>query len=185
MGGKSESHYGSAVCATAEIPVLRPMLPTADQVLPYLRRIDNARIYTNFGPLSLELQERLARMFGTGDNSIICASSGTSALIGAILASAGMGRASRPLAMIPGLTFPATAAAAERCGYKPYFVDVDPKSWLLDPKTLARIRASEKSAWSFRLQYSADQCCRNRGCTSCAQREYQSSLTEPRHSGPY
>jgi dTDP-4-amino-4,6-dideoxygalactose transaminase len=59
-------------------------------------------------------------------------------LIGAILASAGMGRASRPLAMIPGLTFPATAAAAERCGYKPYFIDVDPKSWLLDPKTLVR-----------------------------------------------
>ena len=116
---------------------MRPMLPTADQVLPYLRQIDATRIYSNFGALSKELQSRLARMFGTGENSVTCTSSGTSALIGAILATAGAGRPSRPLAMIPGLTFPATATAAERCGYDPYLVDVDPKSWLLDPQTIA------------------------------------------------
>jgi dTDP-4-amino-4,6-dideoxygalactose transaminase len=115
---------------------MRPLLPTADQVLPYLRRVDATRIYSNFGPLSWELQVRLAGMFGTGENSVTCTSSGTSALIGAILATAGQAGASRSLAMIPGLTFPATAAAAERCGYNPYLVDVDPKSWLLDPQTL-------------------------------------------------
>lgn len=123
-----------------EIPVMRPMLPTADQVLPYLRRVDATRNYSNFGPLSQELQGRLAGMFGTGENSVICTSSGTSALIGAILATAGPGRTSRPLAMIPGLTFPATAAAAERCGYEPYLVDVNPKSWLLDPQALLHHR---------------------------------------------
>jgi dTDP-4-amino-4,6-dideoxygalactose transaminase len=127
----------SRLSPLAEIPVMRPMLPTADLVLPYLRQIDATRIYSNFGALSQELQSRLAQMFGTGENSVTCTSSGTSALIGAILATAGAGRPSRPLAMIPGLTFPATATAAERCGYDPYLVDVDPKSWLLDPQTLA------------------------------------------------
>lgn len=33
-----------------KIPLLIPCLPTADQVLPWLRRIDEARWYTNFGP---------------------------------------------------------------------------------------------------------------------------------------
>jgi hypothetical protein len=27
------------------IPVMRPMLPTAERLLPYLRQIDHARIY--------------------------------------------------------------------------------------------------------------------------------------------
>ena len=40
------------------VPVLRPLLPTADRLVPYLRRIDATRIYTNFGPLACELERR-------------------------------------------------------------------------------------------------------------------------------
>jgi hypothetical protein len=32
------------------IPVSRPLLPVAERLLPYLRFIDAARYYTNFGP---------------------------------------------------------------------------------------------------------------------------------------
>jgi len=31
------------------IPVLRPLLPRAERLLPYLRRIDETRIYSNHG----------------------------------------------------------------------------------------------------------------------------------------
>jgi hypothetical protein len=49
------------------IPVLRPLLPQADRLLPYLRRIDASRIYTNWGPLASELECRLSGQFGLTD----------------------------------------------------------------------------------------------------------------------
>ena len=39
--------------------VLRPDVPTTDQILPYLRRIDAAKWYSNGGPLVRELERRM------------------------------------------------------------------------------------------------------------------------------
>jgi dTDP-4-amino-4,6-dideoxygalactose transaminase len=116
--------------------VFRPTLPDAGRLLPYLRRIDDSRIYTNWGPLAVELERRLAAHFGVNDGSVVSASSGTSALVGAILASAGRAKPARPLAIVPALTFVATAIAVEQCGYQPYVADVDADTWHLD---IARI----------------------------------------------
>ena len=111
------------------IPVYRPRLPDADRLLPYLRRIDDARIYTNWGPLAAELETRLARHFGVPDHAVVSAASGTSALVGAILASAGRAAADRPLALLPAFTFVATPIAAEQCGYRPHLVDIERGDW--------------------------------------------------------
>lgn len=117
---------------SARIPVLRPQLPDADRLLPYLRRIDASRIYTNWGPLTEELESRLAGHFGLPPGSVVSASSGTAALAGAIAATAGRATPDRPIAIVPALTFVATPIAAEQCGYRPYVTDVDARSWLLD-----------------------------------------------------
>ncbi len=117
---------------------MRPALPSAEQLLPYLKRIDTSRVYSNFGPLSVELQDRIAAMISRSSCSVICTSSGTSALIAGILATAGPATDRRRYAIVPALTFPATAIAAERCGYLPYLVDVDPTTWHLDPQKLMR-----------------------------------------------
>ena len=125
------------------IPVLRPRLPPAERLLPYLQRIDATRIYTNWGPLSSEFEGRLARTLSLPDGGVVSASSGTSALVGAILAAAG--RADRkPLALIPAFTFVATATAAQQCGYQPYFADVDPESWALQPDDALRCAALDQ-----------------------------------------
>jgi len=42
------------------IPVLRPLLPAAERLLPYLRAIDASRVYSNHGPLVTGLARRLA-----------------------------------------------------------------------------------------------------------------------------
>jgi dTDP-4-amino-4,6-dideoxygalactose transaminase len=118
------------------IPVLRPRLPTADRILPYLQRIDAARTYSNYGPLVLEFQSRLARLFHTAPECVITASCGTDGLIGAIFACAGVGGAVRPLAVLPAFTFAATAIAVERCGFQPYLVDVDPQTCMIGPAEL-------------------------------------------------
>ncbi len=116
---------------TPAVPVLRPLLPNADRLLPYLRRIDATRIYSNHGPLCRELEQRLVRVLALPADGLVSASSGTAALIGAILAAAGLGTAARPLALIPAYTFSATASAVEQCGYQPHLVDVDAESWML------------------------------------------------------
>lgn len=119
------------------VPVLRPRLPDADMLLPYLRRIDAARIYTNHGPLSSLFEKRLAEHWALPPDGVVCASSGTAALIGAIIGSAGRARKERPIAMVPAFTFVATAAAVQACGYDPYVVDVDADSWMIDPERLS------------------------------------------------
>src|SRR3954452_20462497 len=81
------------------IPVLRPYLPSAERLLPYLRRIDATRVYTSWGPLALELEERLCRCFSLPRGGVVSASSGTSALTAAILAAAGRAAPGRRLAI--------------------------------------------------------------------------------------
>ncbi len=120
------------------LPVLRPRLPTAERLLPYLQTIDASRVYSNHGPLLKQFQARLADHLRLIDGGVVCASSGTSALIGAILATAGRAKEDQPLAIIPAFTFAATATAVEQCGYEPYLADVDAESWMLDPEVLAR-----------------------------------------------
>jgi dTDP-4-amino-4,6-dideoxygalactose transaminase len=114
-------------------PVLRPQLPQADRLLPYLRKIDANRVYTNSGPLVQELSQRLGVRFELPGLGVITAASGTTALIGAILGSVGRARPQRPLALIPSFTFVATAVAAEACGYEARFADIDAHSFLLEP----------------------------------------------------
>ena len=41
------------------LPLLRPSLPRAELLLPYLQQIDQSAVYTNFGPLNRSLIARL------------------------------------------------------------------------------------------------------------------------------
>jgi dTDP-4-amino-4,6-dideoxygalactose transaminase len=129
------SHRSTAAAART-VPVMTPRLPTAEQLLPYLQRIDASRIYTNFGPLVLELESRLCELLELPRDCLVTASSGTAALVGAIMASTGRANARRPLALMPGYTFVATAVAAEQCGFRPYLCDIDLNTWMLDPEQL-------------------------------------------------
>ena len=101
-----------------------------------LSRIDANRCYTNWGPLASEFEERLADRFGVGGNSVVSACSGSTALVGAILATAGRATPERPFAILPAMTFVATAIAAEQCGYRVHLVDVAPDDWMLDARAL-------------------------------------------------
>jgi len=130
--------------ATQVIPVMRPKLPSADQVLPYLRRLDSSRVYSNWGPLVTEFERRLCEHFSLPAGSVVTASCGTTALVSGILAAAGRATPERPYALMPAYTFVATAAAAEQCGYVPYLADVDAESWALNAATLLGHSALER-----------------------------------------
>ncbi len=129
----------------AAIPLLRPKLPEAELLVPYLRRIDETRIYTNLGPLDIEFEKRMGSLLELPPGGFIAAASGTAALVAAILAAAGRASPAKPLALIPAFTFVATAAAVEQCGYIPYLADIDEATWALDPRRLLEHPMLEQS----------------------------------------
>src|SRR4051812_20194570 len=116
------------------LPVMRPKLPPAPALLPYLGRIDDSRIYSNYGPLSAEFETRLSQHFGLQALGVTTVCNGTVGLALALMA-----QEPRPgtLCVIPGWTFIASAQAAQMAGLVPYFVDVDPETWALDPRTVS------------------------------------------------
>lgn len=120
----------------AIVPVFRAKLPPAAAILPYLEQLDASRHYTNRGALVAALETRLRETLNLGDSYLVTAASGTAALTAAIIATAGRATAGKPVAIVPGYTFVATALAAEACGYKIVFADVSPADWMLDPETL-------------------------------------------------
>jgi dTDP-4-amino-4,6-dideoxygalactose transaminase len=121
-------------------PVMRPALPTYDRLEPYLRRIDAARTYSNYGPLVREFEARASQLLGM-PSCLTSAGSGTAALTAAILATAGRATPERPFALLPAYTFVATALAVELCGYRPLVAEIASSDWMLSP---SRARAHAK-----------------------------------------
>lgn len=127
-----------AAPAPRPIPVARPKLPAAEALLPYLRRVDAARIYANWGPLNTELEARLAARL---EASVVTVSSATDGLACALRAALEDRPAAerRGLCLMPSWTFVATAHAALAAGLTPCFLDVEEESWTLTP---GRVRAA-------------------------------------------
>tara|TARA_Y100000589_G_scaffold313573_1_gene335039 strand:- start:700 stop:1809 length:1110 start_codon:yes stop_codon:yes gene_type:complete len=112
-----------------DIPLMRPTLPQADMIMPYLAEIDSNRWYSNYGPLEQRLRSRFADMFSVEYQNIVMTSSGTLGLAMALReASAGEGG----LCLMPSFTFVASAHAVVAAGLTPFFLDVEPESWTLD-----------------------------------------------------
>ena len=118
------------------IPLMRPLLPTASEIVPYLERIDSARWYANNGPLLREFESRLARHFGVSDRCLVCVCNAT---VGLTLMLMNVGASPGSLCLMPSWTFAATPSAAIAAGLEPWFVDVSERTWSLDPDFVREI----------------------------------------------
>jgi len=112
------------------IPVMSPSLPTAEELLPYLRRMDRSHWYSNFGPLYDELVDRFADYFAVDSSNLLLVANGTLALQAAIATTGEIG----DRWALPSWTFAATGHAIVSAQRIPYFVDVDATSWCITPK---------------------------------------------------
>jgi len=115
------------------VPLLRPLLPDAHALLPYLHRIDSNRFYTNFGPLQNEFLQCLLNLQRLKEGCTVHGLLTTNATLGLELAIAALDLPPGSHVAVPALTFVATATAIERCGHVPVVLDVDSQSWLLTP----------------------------------------------------
>ena len=130
----------SAPVAEACKPVLiaQPELPNAEALLPYLRQIDDSRWYSNFGPLLTAFEARLASRFDPKTQIVTCAN----ATQGLTLCLRALQLPPGSLCAMPAYTFVATAHAVMAAGLTPYFLDVDPDTWTLQPQTVRQAVAS-------------------------------------------
>ncbi|HJP68189.1 MAG TPA: aminotransferase class I/II-fold pyridoxal phosphate-dependent enzyme, partial [Sphingomicrobium sp.] len=100
--------------------------------------IDASRTYSNFGPLVRSLEERLAAHFGVRKEMITTTANATQGLTLALMT---MGARPGTLCVMPAWTFIASAHAALAAGLTPYFVDVDPHTWALNPAEIEKLIA--------------------------------------------
>jgi dTDP-4-amino-4,6-dideoxygalactose transaminase len=110
------------------IPILVPNVPSTDAILPYLRRIDLSRVYSNAGPLHTELVMRIAKHFEVDSSMVAILANATLALEGAISTAPTRNR----LWESPSWTFTATPAALLNAGADILFADVD-NEWRVSP----------------------------------------------------
>ena len=131
---RTQSYWEYDAAVDLELPVARPRLPLADEILPFLRRIDQSRWYSNGGPLVQEFEARLAAH--TGDGAVATVANATVALALALLT---YEVPEGSLCMVPAWTFAATGHAIELAGLVPWIVDVDAASWALDPAAARKL----------------------------------------------
>ncbi len=105
------------------MPVCKPRLPPAGEILPYLREIDASRWYSNHGPLARRFEARLAaHVQAHDDEQVAVASNATAALTATLMA---LGIPAGSLCMVPAWTFAASGHAIVGAGLVPWLVDVD------------------------------------------------------------
>ena len=122
---------GSSVQSCPVVPVARPLLPTAEALLPYLRQIDASRTYTNFGPQVRALETRLTQHYRVPSG---CVATVANATLGLALALQAQGPRRGSLCLMPAWSFAASAHAAVAAGLRPHFLDVTPHSGILTPE---------------------------------------------------
>ncbi len=113
------------------IPVARPRLAPLEAALPYLHAIDDARTYSNFGPVNGRLEDRFGAHFGLQPGTVVTCNNATTGLTLALQAAAARGGR---YCIMPAWTFAATAHAAIAAGLTPFLADVDLASGALTPQ---------------------------------------------------
>jgi dTDP-4-amino-4,6-dideoxy-D-glucose transaminase len=108
------------------IYVTQPHLPPLEEFLPYLEQIWQNKILTNNGPFHKQLEESLCEYLGVEHLSLF--TNGTIALVTALQAL----RITGEVITTP-YSFVATAHALLWNKIRPVFVDIEPRSYNLDP----------------------------------------------------
>lgn len=117
-----------------KIPFLKPALPPLSSYARLIEQIDNTGVYSNFGPINQQFEQLLLDQFFDGIGSLTTISNCT---LGLMLAISALKRPRGKYAIMPSFTFAATPLAAQWCGLKPYFVDIDPYLWAAAPEAIA------------------------------------------------
>ena len=121
-----------------KIPIFKPLLPTHDQLAPYLAKIDHTRWYSNYGPLVQQLEQRFIQHYSSHASPDVSKSlphvvSVSNATVGLTLTLQALDLPKNSYCIVPSWTFVASALAIQNAGLTPLFVDIDPQTWCPNP----------------------------------------------------
>lgn len=110
------------------LPLIAPQPPRLSRLTDALERVEASGIYSNNGPEVRAFEaEATARLFG-GCGDTLAVANATLGLMLAIRDQAGT-RGEGCMALMPALSFAATAQAAHWAGLTPLICDIDPTDW--------------------------------------------------------
>ena len=125
-----------------------PDMPSADELLPYLRQIDDNRCYTDFGPLVGQFETRVRdflsalesedKLFRRGEIYVATFATRYDALqIGLRI----FRLPPQAHVLVPSIASAACPMAIQHAGAIPVFADVEPGTWHLTPDIARRVAA--------------------------------------------
>ena len=116
-----------------EFPLIAPNPPRLSELSDGLRRIEASGVFSNNGPEVRAFEAEITeRMFG-GTGASLAVGNATLGLMVAMRQAAGMHPRPGTLALMPALTFAATAQAAIWSGLTPLICDIEAETWAADP----------------------------------------------------
>jgi len=118
-------------------PLKKTKLVSYKKIIPYLKKIDSSRWYSNFGPLSDDFKSRLSKKFHVHHNQIELVCNATQGLSLAIQT---LNIPTNTYCAVPSLTFPATISAITHAGLKPYFIDIDPINFMVTIESILKLK---------------------------------------------
>ncbi len=125
---------GTGAIDTSRVPLVKPDLPTLDELaVPFNEALTTGRV-SNFGPQVGRFEEETGRYLGAGT---VAVSSGTMGLLFSLQA-LGIGHGDQ--VAVPSFTFTASAQAVIYAGASPVMVDIK-EDLTISPDDLARVLA--------------------------------------------
>lgn len=131
--------FGAKPCFDEMIPVGQMYFPSWERYTEAMRGIFEREYYTNQGPLTDALEQKLQQFLGV--KHAICV---TNATIGLMMAAQALGLKGKVIT--PSFTFIATAQSLSWAGLEPVFCDVDLQSQQVTPELIAPLLSPDTSA---------------------------------------
>ncbi len=132
ISSKRPAVLGQAPAFDDLLRLIRPPIPGAEALDPYLAEIRESGIVSNFGPLSRRFEEALAARLEV-DHCLALSNLSTGLMYMPVAAGLEGGEV-----IMPSMTFAATAHSMLLGGLRPIFADIDEVTLTLDPQSVAR-----------------------------------------------
>lgn len=116
-----------------EFPLIAPNPPRLSALTEGLHRIEASGVFSNNGPEVQAFEGEVTDRLFAGTGASLAVSNATLGLMVAIRQAAGLYPKPGTLALMPALTFAATAQAAIWAGLTPLICDVEAETWAPDP----------------------------------------------------
>lgn len=105
---------------------MKPRLATFEEIAPFLKRIDQNNVYTNHGPLVLELEESYSRYLNVDKELVVAVTNATQAIQGLISI------LDKKDWIVPDYTFSASGLAVLNANRNIHICDVSLLDWKID-----------------------------------------------------